>query len=138
MKNCPVCGAPVADDVPECFKCGSDLSSKSKSTPSLMARFKQEADLQIVEELDEDELVQGLGDVPTYSMTGPELGLVDLLVNASVYSGKRQAREGIGNGAIYINGERRTDTDRIMRKADGLHGKYIVIRRGKRNYFLVS
>jgi len=89
-------------------------------------------------ELDEDELVQGLGDVPTYSMTGPELGLVDLLVNASVYSGKRQAREGIGNGAIYINGERRTDTDRIMRKADGLHGKYIVIRRGKRNYFLVS
>ncbi len=56
MKNCPVCGAPVADDVPECFKCGSDLSSKSKSTPSLMARFKQEADLQIVEELDEDEL----------------------------------------------------------------------------------
>lgn len=56
MKNCPVCGAPVADDVPQCFKCGSDMSSTSKSIPSLMARFKREADLKAVKELDENEL----------------------------------------------------------------------------------
>ena len=89
-------------------------------------------------ELEEDEIVQGFNDVPTYTLTDPELGLVDLLLKAGVYSGKRQAREAIGNGAIYINGDRCTDTDRIVRRADGLHGKYIVIRRGKRNYFLVQ
>ena len=62
MKNCPVCGAPVADDVPECFKCGSNMRSRSGGTPSLMARFKQEAELKPVRELDEDEPQEGSGD----------------------------------------------------------------------------
>ena len=69
---------------------------------------------------------------------GPLLLLVDLLVDAGISSSKRQAREDLGNGAIYINGDRCTDLDRSMRTADGLHGRYIIIRRGKNKYFLVK
>jgi len=91
-----------------------------------------------LKELEVDEIQQGFGDVPTWSMGEAELGLVDLLVNAGVVKAKRQAREDIKNGAIYLNGDRCTDLDRVVRKADGLHGQYVVIRRGKNKYFLVQ
>ena len=89
-------------------------------------------------ELQIDEIEQGFGDVPTHTLGATEQDLVDLLVNAGISSSKRQAREDVGNGAIYINGNRCTDLDRPMRTADGLHGKYIIIRRGKNKYFLVK
>jgi len=91
-----------------------------------------------LQDLAEDEIQQGFNDVPTYRMEEPELSLVDLLDNARISPSKRQAREDIENGAIYVNGERCTEMERVMRKADGLHGRYIVIRRGKQKYFLVN
>ena len=90
------------------------------------------------ERLQSDEIEQGFGDVPTYTLNSSEQGLVDLLFEASISPSKRQAREDISNGAIYINGNRCTDLDRSMSTADGLHGKYIIIRRGKNKYFLVK
>ncbi|MFC1525773.1 tyrosine--tRNA ligase [Candidatus Latescibacterota bacterium] len=91
-----------------------------------------------LKDLEEDEIQQGFGDVPTWSMSEPELGLVDLLVSAGVVKAKRQAREDINNGAIYLNGGRCTDLTHVVRKQDGLHGRYHIIRRGKNKYFLVQ
>jgi len=90
-----------------------------------------------LDELTEDELELGFDDVPTHDMKETELGLVDLLVTAGISSSKRQARQDIGNGAIYLNGRRCTQVEHSVRKADGLHGRYIVVRRGKSRYFLV-
>jgi tyrosyl-tRNA synthetase len=91
-----------------------------------------------LDELTEDELELGFGDVPTYDMKEAELGLVDLLVTAGISSSKRQARQDIGNGAIYLNGHRCTEVGHSVRKVDGLHGRYTVVRRGKNKYFLVK
>ena len=41
-------------------------------------------------------------------------------------------------GSIYINGERCTELDRTIRLQDGLHGKYLIMRRGKKKYTLIS
>ena len=90
-----------------------------------------------LQELAETEIEEGFNDVPSFVMEESETNLVDLLVNAKVSSSKRQAREALNNGAIYINGERCTDLEHTMRKSDGLHGKFIVIRRGKNKYTLV-
>ena len=90
-----------------------------------------------LDELTEDEYELGFDDVPTHDMKETELGLVDLLVTAGISSSKRQARQDIGNGAIYLNGRRCTQVEHSVRKADGLHGRYIVVRRGKSRYFLV-
>jgi tyrosyl-tRNA synthetase len=86
----------------------------------------------------EDEIEEAFHDVPTHAMEGAESPLINLLVDASVASSKRQARQDITSGAIYLNGERCTDLDHTVRKADGLHGRYIVIRRGKNKYTLVQ
>ncbi len=88
--------------------------------------------------LGEEEILQGFHDVPTHSMETASLPLIDLLVEAKVCSSKREARQDVQNGAIYVNGERCTDLDCALGAKDGLHGKYLIIRRGKKKYTLVQ
>ena len=90
-----------------------------------------------LQELEEDEIELGFNDVPSFAMQENEQGLVELLVEAGVSSSKRQAREDVKNGAVYVNGERCTDLDRSINKHQGLHGKYVIIRRGKSKYYLI-
>lgn len=84
------------------------------------------------------EIEQGLKDVPTYETEKADVPLVDLLVNAKISPSKRQAREDITNGAIYINGERNQDVGHVVTEADRLDDRFTVIRRGRRRYFLIQ
>lgn len=89
--------------------------------------------------LSANEIELGLKDVPTYvHEDGEETGLVELLVAAKISPSKRQAREDIQNGAVSINGERVTDTQHIMSESDKLDGRFTVIRRGKKKYYLIQ
>ncbi len=63
--------------------------------------------------------------------------LVDLLVEKNICSSKREAREFIGNGSISINGEKILE-DKEIKKEDYIDEKYLVVRRGKKKYFLVK
>ncbi len=84
------------------------------------------------------EIEEGFSDVPSYALESTdEIGLIDLLVVARISSSKRQAREDIANGAISINGQRCTDTRRILDSSERLAGEHLVLRRGKRGYHLV-
>ena len=65
-----------------------------------------------------------------------EANLVDFLVQFHICSSKREAREFIQNGSISINGERITDLDYQVTKNDSIEQKYVVVRRGKKKYFI--
>lgn len=65
-----------------------------------------------------------------------DLNIVDLLVNSGACSSKREAREFIGNGSITLNGEKVTDLDFVLTKEKCIENTYIVIRRGKKKYFI--
>lgn len=91
-----------------------------------------------ISELAEDELQLAFHDVPTHTMDGEESGLVDLLVAAGVSSSKRQARQDIKQNSISLNGTKCTEEEHVVRRADGLHGRYTVIKRGKSKYFLIQ
>ena len=67
-----------------------------------------------------------------------DINVVDLLVNSNVCSSKREAREFLINGSITINGEKITDMEFIISKSFAIDNKYIVIRRGKKKYFLIK
>ena len=67
-----------------------------------------------------------------------ELPLEDLLIRIKASSSKREAREFIKNGAVNINGEKQTDNMKILTRTDALYNKYLIVRRGKKNYYLVS
>lgn len=91
-----------------------------------------------IKNLTAEEIKQGFKDVPTYEHTEGEALLVDLLVAAGIVSSKRQAREDITNGAVYINGERKQELDYALTEEDRIEGQFTVIRRGKKKYYLIK
>lgn len=62
--------------------------------------------------------------------------LVDLLIYGGICSSKREAREFISNGSISVNGKKVTDLDLVISKDISLCSKYIIIRRGKKKYYI--
>jgi len=67
-----------------------------------------------------------------------EINIADFLVLAKVVDSKRQAREDIKNNAIEINGGKITDLNYIFGERNLLFGKYIIAKRGKRDYKFIS
>ncbi len=65
-----------------------------------------------------------------------DLNIVDLLVNNGVASSKREAREFITGNSISLNGEKINDLEKVVTKKDAIEDKYIIIRRGKKKYYL--
>ncbi|SDI42998.1 tyrosine--tRNA ligase [Desulfosporosinus hippei] len=84
------------------------------------------------------EIEEGFSDVPSATIQSPETSLVDALVQVGAVSSKRQARESIESGAIYINDIRHSIVDSAVSQLERLDQKYLVIRRGKKNYYLIK
>ena len=62
--------------------------------------------------------------------------IVDLLIDMGVSSSKREAREFINGNAISINGNKINDLDLIIDDKYFLHNTYIIVKRGKKNYYI--
>lgn len=88
-----------------------------------------------LKELKVNEILLGLKDVPNFKIE-EILNLVDFLVTYKICSSKREARELINMGAITINDDKIIDESLIINKSLGLDKQLIVVRRGKKNYFI--
>ena len=62
--------------------------------------------------------------------------IVDLLIDMGVSSSKREAREFINGNAISINGNKINDLNLIIDDKYFLHNTYIIVKRGKKNYYI--
>lgn len=91
-----------------------------------------------VKNLTKKEIEQGFKDVPSYHADSKDYALIDLLVESKICPSKRQAREDITNGAIYLNGERITDLNYIVDEAVKIESCYTIIRRGKKKYTMIQ
>ena len=92
-----------------------------------------------IKNLSATELKQGLSNVPNYAVQAEDnLNIVELLVTSGIVNSKRQAREDVQNGAIYVNGERVQDLDYSLSDSDKIDGELTVIRRGKKKYFVLT
>ncbi|RLK63332.1 tyrosine--tRNA ligase [Atopobacter sp. AH10] len=89
-----------------------------------------------IRDLSADEIAEAFDKMPHTEISSEATNIVDFLVNNGFESSKRQAREDIKNGAITINGERRRELDIIIDPNEAFDGKFVVIRRGKKKYFL--
>ena len=57
-------------------------------------------------------------------------------MNGEICSSKREAREVITSGSIYVNGDKVDSLEYNVGRENALDNKYIVIRKGKKKYFL--
>ena len=88
-----------------------------------------------IKELNSKQIEEGFAKVPHFEIK-EAMNIVDLLVNSKITSSKREAREFLKNNAISINGEKINNENFIIDKNISIENKYIVIRRGKKNYYL--
>ncbi|CAI3368829.1 MULTISPECIES: tyrosine--tRNA ligase [Enterococcus] len=91
-----------------------------------------------IKELSVSEIKQGFKGVPSYTVPqDADLKLLEVLVASGLVQSKRQAREDLQNGAIYINGDRVQDLEYQLSDVDKI-GDMVVLRRGKKKYFLLQ
>ena len=90
-----------------------------------------------VKSLTKDELEIVLKNMPHYEIN-QELNVVDLLVNTGICQSKREAREFINSGSIIINEEKITDETKIIGKDMAIDNEILVVRRGKKKYFIIK
>lgn len=84
------------------------------------------------------ELKDGFKDVPEVTLSNDTTNIVEVLIETGISPSKRQAREDVNNGAIYINGERQQDVNYALAPEDKIDGEFTIIRRGKKKYFMVN
>ena len=90
-----------------------------------------------VQELSLEEIEMGFEGIPSAEIT-EDTNIIDALVMVKAASSKREAREFIQNGAVLINGVQEKSLEFIISKDNALGGKYTIVRRGKKNYYLLK
>ena len=93
--------------------------------------------------LDERTLLDVFADAPSTALSrgrldGQGVPLVDLLVETGIAPSKGRARTTVEQGGAYVNNRREGDPGRLIGPDDLLAGRYVVLRRGKKEYRLVS
>ena len=84
-----------------------------------------------------------VGEIPTQELErakleGPGTALLDLLVHAGLCPSRGQARKDLEGGGINVNNVRATEIGRTVTTADLLFGKYVLLRKGKRTYAVIT
>ena len=84
-----------------------------------------------------DEIEMGFEGIPTLELT-EDMNLIDAIVAVKAASSKREAREFIQNGAVLVNGNQEKSLEFVVTKENAIGNKYTIIRRGKKNYYLLK
>jgi tyrosyl-tRNA synthetase len=85
--------------------------------------------------LDERALAQAVASAPSAMLPPAGVALADALVAVGLAASGRDARRQVGQGAVRVNGVPvdKDDPDRLLTVADALHGRYVLLRKGKRD-----
>lgn len=87
-----------------------------------------------IKEVPLNDLKVGLKDVPSFQIK--EDTILNILVDNNIASSKREGRELLTSNAISINGDIINDENYQITKKDAMEEEVIVIRRGKKKYYL--
>jgi tyrosyl-tRNA synthetase len=91
--------------------------------------------------LSEEMLLAVTADAPTTPLARTEvlggLSLVDALQRTGLVKSRSEGRRTIEEGAAYVNNVRQMDVGRTLGRADLLHDRYVVLRRGRRRVHIV-
>lgn len=87
-----------------------------------------------IKNLSSEDIVNSLNGVKNVLVYGGNI--VDVLVDSGVFSSKREARELITGNALSINNKKVNDVNYIISKNDLIDNKIVVIKKGKKNYFI--
>lgn len=78
-----------------------------------------------------------LDGLPSTQVSESSVNVVHALVECGLAQSNKMAREFVGNGAITLNGCRITSLDCVLDSSNAMHGRYFLLRRGKKMFHLL-
>jgi len=88
-----------------------------------------------ISSLNKEEIKEAFKDVPSFKIN-LDIKLIDMLVDNNICSSRREAREFLNQGSITINGNKVSDENLIINKDLLIEEELLVVRRGKKKYFI--
>lgn len=86
-------------------------------------------------ELDEQTLASAVSETEVVEIgAGEPCGIIDLLVASGLSTSRGAARRAVNEGGAYVNNQRIPDEEWQPGESDLLHGSWLVLRRGKKNF----
>ncbi|RPD50723.1 tyrosine--tRNA ligase [Paracnuella aquatica] len=107
-----------------------------ETTDKLFAQQNAPADALSVEDLEAMEGIQKI-DVPMDSLNAG-VDVISFLSDAKIFPSRGEARKMIQNGGVSINRQKVADVAETVSAAQLLHGQYLLVQKGKKNYYLVK
>ena len=128
----------LAEEVTTMVHSKEDLKMAIAASNILFGKATKES----LEQLDEATLNDVFKDVPHYEIDRNQLGLpaIDLLNQdgMDIFPSKSEMRKLVKGGGVSLNKEKLEAFDRIISVDDLIDGKYLLVQRGKKNYYLLS
>lgn len=128
----------LAEEVTETIHSKEDLNLAVEASNILFGKSTKES----LQKLDEATLLDVFSGVPHYSVGKEELGktAIDLFNQdgMEIFSSKGDMRKLIKGGGVSLNKEKLTAFDRPVTAEDLIAGKYLLMQKGKKNYFLIT
>lgn len=94
-----------------------------------------------IADLDERTLLEVFAEVPTTTLARSTLdaglNVVNTFVDVGLCASRGQARTAVAQGGAYVNNKRVESPDAVLSRDDLLHGRYVVLRKGRRDYHLL-
>ena len=95
---------------------------------------------QILKELNEGQLLQVMEGVPTIEVEKEKMlhsDLIALLAETNIFASKGEAKKMLAGGGVFINKEKVNSVDEKINKDQLLNSKYLLVQKGKKNYYLL-
>ena len=90
--------------------------------------------------MDEQTLLQVFDGVPQFNIPSSDLGVsfIDLCAEKTqIFPSKGECRKMVQGGGVSLNKEKVADAQRAVTADDLIAGKYLLVQKGKKNYYLV-
>ena len=126
----------LAEEVTTMIHSKEELEKAQAATNILFGNATSEA----LRSLDEATLLQVFEGVPQFTITRADLEkpFVDIVADVcKVFPSKGECRKMVQGGGVQLNKEKVTDAMRGVSDADLIAGKYLLVQRGKKNYYLI-
>ena len=127
----------LAEEVTTMIHSKEELEKAQAATNILFGNATSEA----LRNLDEETLLQVFEGVPQFTLAKEDMTLpfIDIVGDkCKVFPSKGECRKMVQGGGVQLNKEKVTDVMRSITDADLIAGKYLLVQRGKKNYFLIT
>lgn len=128
----------LAEEVTAMVHSMEDLQAAIEASGILFGKATKES----LKQLDEQTLLDVFDGVPHFDLSKEQLGqpAVDLFATDEIriFQSKGEMRKLVQGGGVSLNKEKLTAFDRLITAEDLIDGKYLLVQRGKKNYYLLT